>query len=77
MSDSKTATSFIGDKSEAGPMEQGSALTASGRAARHTAANGCKSGHGLANSFHATANAGTATKAYNRRNAFAPEPANV
>ena len=58
-------------------MEQGSALTASGRAARATDANQVQERHGLANNLRTTVTAGTAAKAWNRRNAFAHEPANV
>ena len=58
-------------------MEQGRALTASGRAARSIAANRVQERHGLANNLQTTVTAGTAAKAWNRRNAFAHEPANV
>ena len=44
-------------------MEQGSALTASGRAARATAANRVQERHHLANNLQTTVNAGTATEA--------------
>ena len=44
-------------------MEQGSALTASGRAARATDANQVQERHGLANSPQTTVNAGAAAKA--------------
>ena len=58
-------------------MKHGSALTANGRAARTTAANWIFEGLGLPNRLHATPNADTTTKAWNRSNAFAHEPANV
>ena len=58
-------------------MKHTSALTAGGRAARASTANGMQERHGPANGLHATVNAGTATKAWNRSNAFAHEPANV
>jgi hypothetical protein len=58
-------------------MEQGSALTAKGRAARGTAATWMCECLGLTNKLHTTATAGAATNEVNRGNVFAHEPANV